>query len=72
MAGRWHLQNQYGIPTTAIINGDPAGLGNGGADQFGIPDRIPGCDPVNHNYIGGTSPSYINLNATHCLSRLRL
>jgi hypothetical protein len=37
-------------------------LGNGGADQFGIPDRIPGCDPVNHNYIGGTSPSYINVN----------
>jgi hypothetical protein len=51
-----------GIPTTAIINGDPAGLGNGGADQFGIPNRVPGCDPVNHNYIGGTSPSYINVS----------
>jgi hypothetical protein len=38
------------------------GLGNGGADQFGIPNHIPGCDPVNHNYIGGTSPSYINGN----------
>ncbi|HXM97119.1 MAG TPA: TonB-dependent receptor [Candidatus Dormibacteraeota bacterium] len=51
-----------GIPTTAIINGDPAGLGNGGADQFGIPNRIAGCDPVNHNYIGGAKPSYININ----------
>src|ERR1700738_2625383 len=51
-----------GIPTTAIINGDPMGVGNGGADQFGIPDRIAGCDPVNHNYIGGTGPAYINAN----------
>jgi hypothetical protein len=64
--GGWQVGGIFkintGIPTTVIINGDPAGLGNGGADQFGIPDRIPGCDPVNHNYIGGTSPSYINLN----------
>jgi hypothetical protein len=51
-----------GVPTTVIINGDPAGLQNGGADQFGIPNLIPGCDPVNHNFIGGTSPSYINVN----------
>jgi hypothetical protein len=62
--GGWQLGGIFkinsGIPTTAIINGDPAGLGNGGADQFGIPNRVPGCDPVNHNYIGGTSPSYIN------------
>jgi Carboxypeptidase regulatory-like domain/TonB-dependent Receptor Plug Domain/TonB dependent receptor len=50
-----------GVPTTVIVNGDPAGLGNGGADQFGIPNLIPGCDPVNHNYIGGTNPSYINV-----------
>jgi hypothetical protein len=50
-----------GVPTTVIINGDPAGLQNSGADQFGIPDLIPGCDPINHNYIGGTSPSYINV-----------
>jgi len=62
--GGWQLGGIFkintGIPTTAIINGDPAGLGNNGADQFGIPNRIPGCDRVNHNYIGGTSPSYIN------------
>src|SRR5258708_21093121 len=44
------------------MNGGPGGLGNSGADQFGIPNRIPGCDPVNHNYIGGASPAYINLN----------
>jgi Carboxypeptidase regulatory-like domain/TonB dependent receptor/TonB-dependent Receptor Plug Domain len=56
------LKLNSGVPTTVIVNGDPAGLGNNGADQFGIPNRIPGCDPVNHNYIGGTSPSYINVN----------
>jgi hypothetical protein len=50
-----------GVPTTAIIGGDPMGLGNGGADQFGIPNIIPGCNPINHNY-GGTSPVYINAN----------
>src|ERR1700730_10260385 len=53
---------KFGVPNTAIINGDPAGLGNGGADQFGIPNRVAGCDPVNHNYIGGTSPPYINVS----------
>jgi hypothetical protein len=65
-AGGWQVGGIFkintGIPTTVIFNGDPMGLGNGGADQFGIPSRIPGCDPVNHNYIGGTSPSYINVN----------
>jgi hypothetical protein len=66
VVGGWQLGGIFkintGIPTTVIINGDPAGLGNGGADQFGIPNRIPGCDPVNHNFIGGTSPSYINIS----------
>jgi hypothetical protein len=51
-----------GVPTSVIINGDPAGLQNGGADQFGIPNLTAGCDPVNHDFIGGTSPSYINVN----------
>jgi hypothetical protein len=64
--GGWQMGGIFkinsGIPTTAIINGDPAGLGNNGADQFGIPNRIAGCDPVNHNYIGGASPSYINVS----------
>jgi hypothetical protein len=43
-----------GVPTTPIIANDPMGLGNGGADQFGIPNRIPGCkvtNPGDINYI---------------------
>lgn len=64
--GGWQLGGIFkinsGTPTTAIINGDPAGVGNTGADQFGIPNRVAGCDPVNHNYIGGTTLSYINVN----------
>ena len=62
--GGWQLgtiiKYNNGIPTTVINNGDPAKLGNAGADPFGIPDIIPGCDPINHNFIGGTKPSYIN------------
>jgi Carboxypeptidase regulatory-like domain/TonB-dependent Receptor Plug Domain/TonB dependent receptor len=46
-----------GVPTTPIIGGDPAGLGNGGADQFGIPDLIPGCKTTSPG-----SLSYINTN----------
>jgi hypothetical protein len=49
-----------GVPTTPIIAGDPMGLGNGGADQFGIPDVIPGCNPINKNFVGSPSPIYIN------------
>jgi hypothetical protein len=64
--GGWQVGGIFkinsGIPTTVINNGDPAGLGNGGADQFGIPNLIPGCDPINHNYVGGTNPIYINVN----------
>jgi hypothetical protein len=64
--GGWQLGSilkvNTGVPTTVIVNGDPAGLGNSGADQFGIPDRVPGCDPVNHNFIGGANPAYINVN----------
>jgi hypothetical protein len=36
------------------------GVGNGGADQFGIPNRIAGCDPVNHNFVGTPAPVYVN------------
>ncbi|MCU1239949.1 MAG: TonB-dependent receptor plug [Candidatus Acidoferrum typicum] len=64
--GGWQVGGIFkinsGVPTTVIFNGDPMGLGNGGADQFGIPNRIPACDSVNRNYIGGTSPSYINIS----------
>jgi hypothetical protein len=47
-----------GVPTTPIIAGDPMGLGNGGADQFGIPNVIPGCKT--------TSPGSISYINTSC------
>ncbi len=54
LVGGWELGNIFsinsGTPTTPIIDGDPMGLGNTGADQFGLPNLVPGCDPVNHNY----------------------
>jgi hypothetical protein len=39
-----------GTPTTPINAGDPLGLGNSGADQFGPLVKLPGCDPINHGY----------------------
>src|SRR3977135_1073121 len=64
--GGWQVGGIFkfntGLPTTVIFNGDPMGLGNGGADQFGIPNRIPGCDPVKHNYIKGKNPSFVNVS----------
>jgi hypothetical protein len=45
-----------GVPTTPIIGDDPMGLGNGGADQFGIPSYVAGCNPVN----SGSVTAYIN------------
>jgi hypothetical protein len=51
-----------GTPTTPINNGDPLNLGNSGADQFGPLVKLPGCNPVNSNWIGGPSPVYINQN----------
>ncbi len=44
------LKLNSGVPTTPLIDGDPLGVQNNGSDTFGIPDRVPGCDPVNHNY----------------------
>jgi hypothetical protein len=38
------------------------GVGNGGADQFGIPNRIAGCDPINHNFKDSPSLNYLNLS----------
>ena len=49
-----------GTPTTVINNGDPLGLGNSGADQFGPLVKLAGCNPVLPNFIGGTAPVYIN------------
>jgi len=60
--GGWQLggivKYNSGVPTTPIIGGDPAGLGNGGADQFGIPNYVAGCNPVN----SGSVTAYINQN----------
>jgi hypothetical protein len=62
--GGWQMggivKYNSGIPTTPIIGGDPMGLGNAGADQFGIPNLTPGCDPINHNFVGPVFPVYIN------------
>jgi len=57
------LKLNSGIPTTPLIAGDPLGVKNAGSDLFSIPDRVPGCDPVNHNYKsnpGGILLGYIN------------
>jgi hypothetical protein len=64
VVGGWQVGSIFkintGVPSTAIIGGDPMGVGNGGADQFGIPNLTAGCDPINHNFIGGTNPVYLN------------
>jgi len=53
-----------GTPTTAINNGDPLNLGNGGADQFGPLVRVPGCDAIDHGYANSLAgqPQWINEN----------
>ena len=50
-----------GTPTTVINNADPLGLGNGGADQSGPVQLLPGCNPY-ANYQGGAvgKPQWIN------------
>jgi hypothetical protein len=57
------LKLNSGIPTTPLIGGDPLGVQNSGSDAFSIPDRVPGCDPVNHDFKsnpGGVFLGYIN------------
>jgi hypothetical protein len=59
------LKLNSGVPTTPLIGGDPLGVQNVGSDQFSIPDYVPGCDPVNHNYKsnpGGIFLGFINNN----------
>jgi hypothetical protein len=60
VVGGWQMggiiKYNSGVPTTPIIGGDPMGLGNGGADQFGIPDYVAGCNPVN----SGSVDAYVN------------
>lgn len=63
--GGWEMGNIFsintGTPTTPIIDGDPMGLNNNGADQFGLPNLVRGCDPVNHNW-KSNGLNYLNLN----------
>jgi len=57
------LKLNSGIPTTPLISGDPMGVQNNGSDTFGIPDRVPGSDPINHNWKSSPGLQYINTNA---------
>jgi len=57
------LKLNSGVPTTPLISGDPMGVQNNGSDTFGIPDRVPGIDPVNHNWKSTPGLQYINTNA---------
>ena len=63
----WELSSIFkansGVPTTPLIQGDVIGAQNNGSDTFGIPDKIPGCDPIHHNFKsnpGGVFLGYIN------------
>jgi hypothetical protein len=62
--GGWEVggifKRNSGVPTTPLIDGDPMGVQNSGSDTFGIPDLIPGCDPVNHNWKNTPNLIYIN------------
>jgi hypothetical protein len=46
------------------------GLGNGGADQFGIPNYIPGCNPVNSSVSGFINASCYTLPTVSASSPL--
>ena len=54
--GGWELGGivsvNSGTPTTAIVNSDPLGSDNGGADQFGPTVRLPGCNATNSSNPG--------------------
>src|SRR6202158_191288 len=49
-----------GTPFTVRIDGDPLGQRN--IERAAVPDRLPGCDPINHNFKNGSSPFYLNVN----------
>jgi hypothetical protein len=63
--GGWEIGSIFsfnnGVPTTPIISSDPLGLGNTGADQFGLPNVVSGCNPINSNW-KQNNLNYINLN----------
>ncbi len=49
-----------GTPTTPINQGDPLGLGNGGADQFGPVVKLPGANAVSTAGSVPGQPNWIN------------
>lgn len=63
MASGWQVGGIYtgttGLPFTPVIGGDPLGLK--GADLYAFPDVVPGCNPVNHNFMFN-GLHYLNLN----------
>jgi hypothetical protein len=67
LLGGWELGGIFsynsGVPTTPINNGDPLGLSNGGADQFGPLVKVPGCDPINHGYANSLAGAPLWINA---------
>jgi hypothetical protein len=48
------LEASSGLPFTAIIAPDPLGMNS--TDQFSLPDRIKGCNPIQGGF------NYLNLN----------
>jgi len=66
--GGWELGGimtyNSGIPTTPEIANDPLGLGNTGADQFGLPNYTQGCNPALSNFASATPGrlQYINVS----------
>jgi len=62
------LKLNSGVPTTPLISGDPIGAQNTGSDTFGIPDHIPGCDPVNHNFKSNPGGVFLGFINTNCYS----
>jgi outer membrane receptor protein involved in Fe transport len=68
--GGWQLGSivklNSGVPTTPLISGDPMGVQNSGSDTFGIPDRVAGCDPINHNYKSNPNGVFLGYINTSC------
>jgi len=61
VGGRWwHLQDQYWGSDYCHRCWRPSGFAKFRCGPIPIPNLVPGCDPVNHNYIGSTKPIYIN------------
>jgi Carboxypeptidase regulatory-like domain/TonB-dependent Receptor Plug Domain len=72
LANGWELGSilklNSGIPTTPLIAGDPLGVQNAGSDAFAIPDRVPGCDPVNHNFRSNPNGIFLGYINTSCFT----